>query len=246
MIKIVPSIAILGGKVVRTIKGDIDQVQVYDNNPLDLALEFENNGIKCLHLVDLDGAKARQIVNYNILEMLANYTQLEIDYTGGITRDDDIRTAFECGAKHVTAATVAVHEREKFLSWIITYGGDKVILAADALDDVVLTKGWRKNTGINLLEHIKSYHERGVRFVKTTEIGRNGTLEGPNFETYKKIREEFPEIGVLASGGIRSIEDIEQLDALGVTGVIIGKSYYDGKIKLKDLQKFTSVAEQEA
>lgn len=245
MIKIVPSIAILGGKVVRTIKGDIDQVQVYDTNPLDLALEFENNGIKYLHLVDLDGAKARQIVNYNILEMLANYTQLEIDYTGGITRDDDIRTAFECGASHVTAATVAVHEKEKFYSWLITYGGDKVILAADALENVVLTKGWRKNTGIDLMEHLAHYHQRGVRYVKTTEIGRNGTLEGPNFDTYKKIRAKFPELNILASGGIRSIEDIEQLDTIGVSGVIIGKSYYDGKINLKDLQKFI-VSEQQA
>ncbi len=241
MIKIVPSIAIMGGKVVRTIRSDIDQVQIYDNNPLDLALEFENNGIKYLHLVDLDGAKARQIVNYNILEMLSNYTNLQIDYTGGITRDDDIRTAFECGASHVTAATVAVHEREKFYSWMITYGGEKVILAADSLDGVVRTKGWKKNTGIDLLELLEFYCERGIRYVKTTEIGRNGTLEGPHFELYQKIKEKFPELSILASGGVRSIEDIDQLEASGVAGVIIGKSFYDGKIKLKDLQKYTSV-----
>ncbi|OJJ19099.1 1-(5-phosphoribosyl)-5-((5-phosphoribosylamino)methylideneamino)imidazole-4-carboxamide isomerase [marine bacterium AO1-C] len=244
MIKIVPSIAIMGGKVVRTIRSDIDQVQIYDNNPLDLALEFENNGIKYLHLVDLDGAKARQIVNYNILEMLSNYTNLQIDYTGGITRDDDIRTAFECGASHVTAATVAVHEREKFYSWMITYGGEKVILAADSLDGVVRTKGWKKNTGIELMELLDFYCERGIRYVKTTEIGRNGTLEGPHFDLYKNIREKFPELSILASGGIRSVEDIDQLEAIGVGGVIIGKSFYDGKIKLKDLQKYTSVPQQ--
>lgn len=244
MIKIVPSIAILGGKVVRTIRGDIDQVQIYETNPLDLALEFENNGIKYLHLVDLDGAKARQIVNYNILEMLANYTQLQIDYTGGITRDDDIRTAFECGASHVTAATVAVHEREKFYSWMITYGGEKVILAADALNGVVRTKGWRKDTGIDLMELLDYYCERGIQYVKTTEIGRNGTLEGPNFELYSQIREKHPELSILASGGIRSVEDIDQLEAIGVGGVIIGKSYYDGKIKLKDLQKYTTVPQE--
>jgi len=245
MIKIVPSIAIMGGKVVRTIRSDIDQVQIYDNNPLDLALEFENNGIKYLHLVDLDGAKARQIVNYNILEMLSNYTNLQIDYTGGITRDDDIRTAFECGASHVTAATVAVHEREKFYSWMITYGGEKVILAADSLDGVVRTKGWKKNTGIDLMELLEFYCERGIRYVKTTEIGRNGTLEGPNFELYKNIKAKFPELSMLASGGIRSVEDIDQLETIGVNGVIIGKSFYDGKIKLKDLQKYTSSVPQQ-
>ncbi|HAS46624.1 MAG TPA: 1-(5-phosphoribosyl)-5-((5-phosphoribosylamino)methylideneamino)imidazole-4-carboxamide isomerase, partial [Microscillaceae bacterium] len=237
--------AIMGGKVVRTIRSDIDQVQIYDNNPLDLALEFENNGIKYLHLVDLDGAKARQIVNYNILEMLSNYTNLQIDYTGGITRDDDIRTAFECGASHVTAATVAVHEREKFYSWMITYGGEKVILAADSLDGVVRTKGWKKNTGIDLMELLEFYCERGIRYVKTTEIGRNGTLEGPNFELYKNIKAKFPELSMLASGGIRSVEDIDQLETIGVNGVIIGKSFYDGKIKLKDLQKYTSSVPQQ-
>jgi len=245
MIKIVPSIAIMGGKVVRTIRSDIDQVQIYDNNPLDLALEFENNGIKHLHLVDLDGAKARQIVNYNILEMLSNYTNLQIDYTGGITRDDDIRTAFECGASHVTAATVAVHEREKFYSWMITYGGEKVVLAADSLDGVVRTKGWKKNTGIDLMELLEFYCERGIRYVKTTEIGRNGTLEGPNFDLYTNIKEKFPELSILASGGIRSVEDIDQLETIGVNGVIIGKSFYDGNIKLKDLQKYTSSVPQQ-
>lgn len=230
--------AIKGGKVVKTIGGDIDQIKIYDKNPLDLAMEFEDNGITRLHLIDLDGAKKRQVVNYNILETITNYTKLEVDFTGGVTSDNDVRTVFESGAKFITVASVAVHERDKFNSWLISYGNKKIILAADSLNRTVLTKGWKRHTGIDLFEHIEYYHERGIRRVKATEIARDGTLAGPAFDLYREIVERFPDIKVLATGGIRDTKDIEELEKIGVFGVIFSKSFYEGKIQLKDLHKF--------
>lgn len=239
MIKIIPSMAIKNGKVVKTIGGDIDQVKIYDKNPIDLAMEFEDNGINRLHLIDLDGAKKRQVVHYNLLETISKYTKLEIDFSGGVTSDDDIRTIFEYGAAFVTIATVAVHEKEKFNSWLISYGNKKIILAADSLNGIVLTKGWKRRTGIDLLEHLAYYHdERGVNKVKATEIARDGTLSGPAFDLYKNIIAKFPDLKVIATGGIRSIEDIEELEKIGVYGVIFSKSFYEGRIQLKDLRKF--------
>ncbi|TAF67958.1 MAG: 1-(5-phosphoribosyl)-5-[(5-phosphoribosylamino)methylideneamino] imidazole-4-carboxamide isomerase [Cytophagales bacterium] len=238
MIEVIPSIAIAGGKVVKTVKGDIDELIVYDKDPIELAKEFEDNGLKRLHLIDLDGAKQRKIINYHIIEQIARYTELKIDFSGGITRDMDIRMVFESGASYATVATVAVHEKEKFYSWFITYGGERIILAADALNKAVLTKGWQKDTHLNLMEHINHYHHRGIKYVKTTEIARDGTLLGPAFELYKEILEESPELKILACGGIRGIEDIEKLNEIGVFGIIFSKSYYEGKLKLKDLAKF--------
>lgn len=238
MIQIIPSISLMGGKVVRTIKGNIDEVKVYDRDPLDLAMAFEANGVKRLHVIDLDGAKMRKVVNYNILELITKYTKLEVDFSGGVTNDDQIRTAFEFGAKYVTVATVAVHEKEKFNQWLITYGGNKVILAADSKDGVVLTRGWVRSTGIDLMEHLTYYQERGIQYVKCTEIARDGSLEGPALDLYKNILAKFPDLKILASGGIRSVEDIEALQEIGVHGVIFGKSFYDEKIKLEDLKKY--------
>lgn len=239
MIKIIPSITIKGGQVVKTIKGDIDQVKVYDNNPIDIAQEYEAQGIDRLHLIDLDGANQGKIVNYNTLETLAKYTKMDIDFTGGVATEEDVRVAFESGAKFITAATIPVHEKEKFNSWLISYGNNKIILAADSLDRVVLTKGWKRHTGINLFEHLDYYYQRGVTQVKCTEIARDGTLMGPAFELYEEIIQKFPEIQLLATGGVRSTEDIARLEEIGVTGVIIGKSLYEGKIKIQDLSQFT-------
>lgn len=240
MIRIVPSMAIRDGKVVKTIGGNVDEVKVYDTNPLDLAMKFEDHGIQRLHLIDLDGAKKRKIVNYDLLETLSGYTKLEIDFSGGVTTDVDIRTAFECGASYVTVATVAVHEKEKFTSWIVSYGNNKIILAADAKDGIVYTKGWKSQTGIDLIEHIEYYYERGVRRVKSTEIARDGSLQGPALELYEGLLKRFPDLMILASGGVRSVEDIEALEKIGVRAVLIGKSLYEGKIKLEELKRFLS------
>jgi phosphoribosylformimino-5-aminoimidazole carboxamide ribotide isomerase len=240
MIKVIPAITIQGGKIVKSLQGDIDQIKVYDKNPLDLAMELENNGFKRLHLIDLDGATQRKVVNYKILEMITKYTKLEVDFTGGITTDGDVRTVFEFGAKYITTASVPVHEAEKFKSWLITYGGNKIILAADSKDGMVFTSGWKKQTGIELDKHLDYWHERGVRYVKATEIARDGSMLGPNFDLYKNIRTKFPDLKLLASGGVRSVEDIEKLDELGVYAVILSRSIYEGSIKLEELQKFNA------
>ena len=238
MIRIIPSMAVSNGKVVKTVGGNIDELKIYDKNPLDLAMEFEDNGLKRLHLIDLEGAKKRKVINYNVLETITKYTKLEVDYSGGVTSDGDVRTVFEFGAKYFTTATVAVHEQDKFLSWLITYGGNKVILAADSLEGVVLTRGWQRNTGIDLIEHLAYYEQRGVRYVKSTEIARDGTLLGPHFELYKKLVARFPDLRFSACGGIRTVDDIEELNNIGLDAVIIGKSFYEGRINLKDLHKF--------
>lgn len=238
MIEVIPSVSIKQGKVVRTQKGDIDDVLVYDKNPVDLAMEFEDAGIKRVHLIDLDGAKIRRVVNYNALELMAHYSNLQIDFSGGIAREEDVRTAFEFGAKFVTAATIAVHDKETFHSWMITYGSEKIILAADALNRQILTKGWKKDTGLTLMEHITYYQERGIKYLKSTEITRDGAQMGPDFEMYKEILDEFPDLKVLASGGIRDVDDIKKLEEIGVAGVIFGKSFYEGRLKLSDLKEF--------
>jgi phosphoribosylformimino-5-aminoimidazole carboxamide ribotide isomerase len=238
MIKVIPSISIMNGKVVRTTQGDYKQIKAYDKDPIDLAMQFEDVGFQRLHFIDLDGAKKRTVVNYNLLKQITRYTKLKVDFTGGVTTDDGIRTIFECGASYVTIATVAVHEKEKFYSWYITYGGEKIILAADALNGVVLTKGWRKDPHINLIDHIDYYHEKGIRYVKSTEIARDGTLSGPNFDMYQDLRTRFPDLRIFACGGIRSTADIDKLDEMGVYGVIFGKSFYEGIIKLKEFERF--------
>ena len=238
MIKIIPRMAIQAGKVVKTVHGDIDDTQIYDENPLDLALQFEEQGFKRLHLIDLDGAKQRKVTNYKVLEMISKYTSLEIDFTGGIATEDDTRTVFEFGAKYITTASVPVHEAEKFKNWLITYGGKKIILAADSKDGIVQTGGWKKHTGIDLYHHLEYWHERGVRYVKATEIKRDGSMLGPNFELYQNIRTKFPDLNVIASGGVRSVEDIEKLDEMGIYAVILGTSLYEGSLKPQDLKKF--------
>lgn len=238
MIRVIPSMSIQGGKVVKTIQGDVDQLKIYEKDPIDLAMAFEDHGFKRMHFVDIEGAKKRKVVNYNLLDMITKYTKLEIDYSGGITSDDDARAVFEHGAKFMTVASVAVHDKEKFYSWMISFGPNKMILAADSLDNIVRTGGWKKNTGIDLDEHILHYQERGIQFIKATEIARDGTMLGPNFELYKHLVDKYPDLKILACGGIRSVEDIEELEKIGVYGVIFSKSFYEGMVELKDLQKF--------
>ena len=238
MIQIIASLTVAGGKVVKTVKGNIDEVKIYDENPIDMAINFEAQGFKRLHMIDLDGAKARKVINYKLLQVLSQYTKLEIDYSGGVATDDDARTAFECGAKYITTASVPVHENEKFKEWLITFGGKKIILAADSKEGIVHTGGWKKHTGIDLYNHLDYWHERGVRYVKAAEIARDGQLQGPDFELYQRIRDKFPDLNVIASGGVRSLEDIEKLDAMGVYAVILGTSLYAGTLKAEDLKKY--------
>lgn len=238
MIKVLPSIWVIKGKCVRVKQGDFSQQIVYNDSPLDVAMEFEDHGITQIHLVDLDGAKRGQPVNYGVLSAISGYTKLEVDFTGGIHTDGDISNAFEHGADYITAATIAVYDKELFASWIVSYGRENVTLAADCIDRKIIIKGWRKKTTIDIMDHVQYFYDRGLKYLKTTDIDKDGQLSGPSFELYKELVDRFPDIRLIASGGVQSIDDIVKLQELGVWGVHFGKAYYEGKINLKDLENF--------
>lgn len=241
MIQVIPSIAIRKGRVVRMRKGDPSSEKAYDENPLDLAKRFEDHGIEVVHLVDLDGAERGAPVNYHIIEQISAYTDLKIDFTGGISTDGDISKAYEAGADYITASSIAVTNPELFTSWIVSFGREKITLGADVTDVKsmnLLFRGWQRKSELTLFEHLEYFHERGLKYVKSTDVSRDGVLEGPNFEFYQNIRDRFPELCVLASGGIRGVDDIKRLNEMGVFGVIFGKAYYEGVLKLKDLEQF--------
>jgi phosphoribosylformimino-5-aminoimidazole carboxamide ribotide isomerase len=238
MIEVIPSIQIINGKCIRLRQGDYSSEKVYDENPLKVAQIFEDSGLKKIHLIDLDGARLGKVVNYAVLQMIAGYTDLTIDFSGGITTDGDIGKAYEYGAHTVTAGSIAVKDKELFTSWVFSYGREKIILGADAANEKIAVSGWQKGTEIDLFEHIEYYIDRSVKYIKCSDILRDGVLQGPNFDLYGKIIKRFPEIKLFASGGISSIDDIKRLSDLGVHGVIFGRSYYEGKIKLDELAKF--------
>ncbi len=237
--QIIPSILIHNGKVIRLKQGDYSKEVVYKNSPIDLAREFEDHGVEVVHLVDLDGAKRSSPINYHILEAIAGHTNLKVDFTGGISTDGDISKAYEYGASYITAATIAAFQPELFASWIVSYGREKMTLGADALNGKIAIKGWIKRTEIDLFDHIDYFYSRGLKYVKTTDISRDGLMEGPSFELYQQIIDRFPGIQVLACGGVRNIDDIDRLNEMGLFAVIVGKALYEGKIKLKDLSKYS-------
>lgn len=242
MIQLVPSLSVINGKTVRLSKGDYSNEKEYKVGPLDVAKEFEDHGINRIHLIDLEGAKKGKIVNYHVLETIAGYTNLKVNFSGGVHTDGDISKAYEYGAESVTAATMAAYDPELFVSWIQSYGREKVALAADHSAMKVRVGGWQRKTQKELYEHIEYFYDRGLKYLKTTDITRDGTLDGPAFELYKEILQRFPGIYLFASGGVRNIQDIEKLDEMGVQGVLFGKAYYEGKITLKDLEKFVIAA----
>jgi phosphoribosylformimino-5-aminoimidazole carboxamide ribotide isomerase len=238
MIEIIPAIDIIGGKCVRLSKGDYDTQKVYNENPLEVAKEFEANGIKRIHIVDLDGAASKHIINYPTLERIANATNLVIDFGGGIKSDEDLRIAFESGAQMITGGSIAVKEPEKFTRWIETYSPEKIILGADAKDKKIAVNGWMENTDTDLISYLNDYIKKGICKVICTDIDCDGMLQGPSTDLYKEILENFPNLYLIASGGISSIEDIEKLEEAGIPAVIFGKAIYEGKVNLKDLQRF--------
>ena len=239
MIQIIPSILIRKGKIVKQKQNDHSQETDYEKNPVDLSLEYEDHGIEVVHLVDLDGEERGAPINYHVLEAITGHTKLKVDFTGGITTDGDINKAYEYGASYITAATIAAYQPDLFASWIISYGREKMTLGADSMDGKIAIKGWIKKTQIDLFEHIRYFYDRGLKYVKTTDISRNGLLEGPSFDLYKKIIDSFPGIQVLACGGVRNFDDIEELNKIGVFAVIIGKAFYEGKITLDEVLKFS-------
>lgn len=243
MIQVIPSIAVRQGKVVKMRKGDPTSEKAYDENPLDLAKRFEDHGIEVVHLVDLDGAERGSPMNYDVLETIAGHTDLKIDFTGGICTDGDIGKAYEFGADYITASSIAVTSPELFASWIVTYGREKMTLGADVTDiqsKRIAIKGWQKETEVKLFDHLQYFYDRGLKYVKSTDISHDGVLEGPVFSFYQEIMDKFPELKVLASGGIRGLDDIKRLNDMGIFAVIFGKAYYEGVLDLKDLEQFLS------
>jgi len=236
-IEIIPAIDLIDGKCVRLSQGDYNQKTIYNENPLEVAKMFEAAGIKRLHLVDLDGAKAKHIVNHKVLETIATKTNLIIDFGGGLKTDEDLKIAFNAGAKMVTGGSIAVKDRDTFLSWIEKYGSEKIILGADTKNGNIAVSGWLESTALPVVEFISEFHKRGIKKVISTDISRDGMLTGPAFELYKKIMDELPAVEIIASGGIATFADILKLDEMDVPGVIVGKAFYEGKIDLADIKK---------
>ena len=235
MIEIIPAIDLIEGKCVRLQKGDYSLKTIYNEDPLEVAKMFEDSGLKRLHLVDLDGAKASHVVNSKVLEKIASKTKLIIDFGGGIKSDDDIKIVFECGADMATIGSVAVTKKELFVSWIKKYGTEKIVLSADVNDKKIAISGWLDKTDIELFDFLKEYEKLAVKNVLCTDISKDGMLQGTAMELYKEMKKEFNNLFIIASGGITEMKEVIELDKLNIGGVIIGKAIYEGKITLKQL-----------
>ncbi|MBR4482261.1 MAG: 1-(5-phosphoribosyl)-5-[Prevotella sp.] len=233
-IELIPAIDIIGGQCVRLTKGDYDQKTVY-GEPLDMALEFERIGFKRLHVVDLDGAKSKHIVNDAVLKAITTETNLTVDFGGGIKTDEDIEKAFASGAAMVTIGSIAVTQPELFMGWLSTYGAERIILGADVRHGKISINGWKEDSSEDLLPFLRKYVDAGVKNVLCTEISKDGTLAGPAIELYRRIMEAYPDLHLIASGGVSSKEDIEALDAAGIPAVVFGKAIYEGRIDLREI-----------
>lgn len=238
MIQIIPAIDIIDGKCVRLTQGDYAQKTVYNENPLEVAKMFADAGVRRLHVVDLDGAKAQHIVNYRVLENIATKTNLVVDFGGGLKSDEDLRIAFECGAAMVTGGSIAVKNPDTFSAWIEKYGSEKLILGADVKEEKIAVSGWLESTDIELLPFIEKYVSKGINKVICTDISKDGMLEGASISLYEKILRNFPKLYLIASGGVGSIKDVEALEQSKIPAVIIGKAFYEGRIKLKELENY--------
>lgn len=236
---LVPSITVINGRTIRLAQGDFAKEKAYDSSPLELAQKFLDHGISRIHLVDLEGAKKGKPVNFSTLEMLAGYTDLKINFSGGLHTDGDIVKALENGATSVTAATIAVYNKSLFSDWIMSYGRNKIVLAADSLEGLIKIGGWQKETKLDLFDHISFFYDKGLKYLKTTDISKDGVLSGPSYELYKKIIDRFPDLCVFASGGVSNMDDIKRLKDIGLYGVIFGKAFYEGSITLKEIELFS-------
>lgn len=236
--RIIPAIDIIDGKCVRLTKGDYNTQKTYNENPLEVAKEFEANGIKYLHLVDLDGAKSNHIVNHRVLNEIASNTSLHIDFGGGIKSDTDVKTAFENGAKQITGGSIAILNPELFDKWLSEYGPDKIILGADSHNRKIATHGWQKESQVDVVDFISGYEKNGIKMVICTDISKDGMLQGPSIELYQEILLRTS-VSLIASGGVTTIADLHLLKQIGCEGAIIGKAIYEGNISLKELREFT-------
>ena len=234
---IIPAIDLIEGKCVRLTQGDYAQKKIYNEKPLEVAKQFEDAGLMRLHLVDLDGAKAKKVVNWKVLETIASKTSLHVDFGGGVQSDDDLRVVFECGAKQVTGGSVAVKQPDLFESWLKTYGGEKIILGADARNEKIAVSGWEEGTEFWVYDFVEKYQEKGVKYIISTDVAKDGLLQGPSFDLYKNLQDRGPDLHVIASGGVSDMGDLEQLAEMNLYGVIVGKAIYEGRVTLAELSK---------
>lgn len=234
-IELIPAIDIIDGKCVRLTKGDYDQKKVYNENPVEVAQHFESLGFKRLHVVDLDGAKSKHIVNDGVLRAITAATSLVVDFGGGIKTEEDIEKAFDAGAAMVTVGSIAVTNPQLFLNWIEQYGAEKLILGADVRNGKISINGWKEDSSEDLLPFLKQYTDKGVRNVLCTEISKDGTLQGPAIELYQQIMKAYPDMHLIASGGVSCNDDIRALETADIPAVVFGKAFYEGKIKVEEL-----------
>ena len=237
MIELIPAIDIIDGKCVRLSQGDYDSKKVYNENPVEVAKEFEAHGIRRLHVVDLDGAASHHVVNYRTLEQITSCTSLIVDFGGGLKSDEDLMIAFDSGAQMVTGGSIAVKDPELFSRWLSVYGAEKIILGADVKDHKIAVNGWKDESACELFPFLKAYVDQGIRKVICTDIRCDGMLQGPSIALYKEILEHHPDLYLIASGGVSGADDIRQLEAAGVPAVIFGKALYEGRISFKELEQ---------
>jgi phosphoribosylformimino-5-aminoimidazole carboxamide ribotide isomerase len=232
---IIPAIDIIGGKCVRLTQGDYNQKTTYNENPLEVAKQFEDAGLTRLHLVDLDGAKAGHIINHRVLERIATHTKLHIDFGGGLKSDKDIQIAFNAGAKQITGGTVAVKNRELFLHWLKTYSNETIILGADVQHEKIAVHGWQEQSNLHLSDFLQDFVNQGIQYAICTDISKDGLLKGAATELYQRVLQQFPTLKLIASGGVSTLDDLKQLKQIGCFGAIVGKAIYENRISLKEL-----------
>ncbi|RAK01913.1 1-(5-phosphoribosyl)-5-[(5-phosphoribosylamino)methylideneamino] imidazole-4-carboxamide isomerase [Larkinella arboricola] len=235
---IIPAIDLIEGKAVRLTQGDYNQKKEYNARPLEVAQQFEDAGLTRLHLVDLDGAKEKRVINWKVLELIAGKTRLHIDFGGGVQSDEDLRIVFECGAKQVTGGSIAVKKPDVFERWLSQYGPEAIILGADAKNEKITVSGWEEATEVWVYDFVENYVEKGIKYVISTDVAKDGLLQGPSFELYRNMQDQFPSLNIIASGGVSGMEDIEVLADMNLFGVIVGKAIYEGRVTLKELSKF--------
>lgn len=235
---IIPAIDIIEGKCVRLTQGDYGQKKIYNEKPLEVAKEFEDAGLSRLHLVDLDGAKAKKVINWKVLETICGHTGLHVDFGGGVQSDDDLRTVFESGAKQVTGGSIAVKNPEMLETWLQKYGAERIILGADARNEKVAVSGWEEGTTLWVYDFVQNWVEKGVKYAISTDVAKDGLLQGPSFGLYQKLQAQCPDLQIIASGGVSNLADIELLAEQEIYGVIVGKAIYEGRVSLADLQRF--------
>jgi phosphoribosylformimino-5-aminoimidazole carboxamide ribotide isomerase len=235
---VIPAIDLIGGKCVRLSQGDYSRKTDYHEDPLEMAKRFEGAGLTRLHLVDLDGAKAKKIVNGQVLHRICSETLLAVDFGGGIQAQEELEKAFALGARQVTGGSIAVRNPRLFEAWLEAFGADRIILGADAKDKKIAVGGWEETTALELIPFIQGYYQKGIREVICTDVAKDGLLQGPSFGLYEEILQELPELKLIASGGVSCLNDLEKLQKIGVYGTIVGKAYYEGKVSLEELAQF--------